>query len=109
MVAKVCSWCGSRLGASAPMAASRTPPRRGVSAARTAGIVTASDAIRTTSAEMVKSARCRCIVNPPTADVLELLVRVVARRRDVVLHLRQMHHVPHPPEPGHVVRILQHD
>jgi hypothetical protein len=28
MVANVCSWCGSRLGASAPMAARRTPPRR---------------------------------------------------------------------------------
>src|SRR5215813_5431768 len=42
-------------------------------------------------------------------DVLELLVRVLPRRRDVVLHFRQMHHVPHPPEPGHVVRILQHD
>src|SRR5262250_2982391 len=33
MLAKVLSWCGSRLGGSAPMTASRTPPLRGVSAA----------------------------------------------------------------------------
>src|SRR5581483_6867578 len=33
MFAKVDSWCGSRLGGSAPITASSTPPRRGVSAA----------------------------------------------------------------------------
>src|SRR5512144_2481005 len=35
MLANVLSWWGSRLGGSAPITASRTPPRRGVSAAWT--------------------------------------------------------------------------
>ena len=57
-VAKVCSWCGSRLGASAPMAASSTPPRRGVSCASTGADRTpATVPIRTPSAAMVNHGR----------------------------------------------------
>src|SRR5690348_12242990 len=38
-------------------------------------------------------------------DVLELLVGVVVRRRDVVLHLGPVHQVPRPPEAGREVRV----
>src|SRR5262245_10171721 len=40
-------------------------------------------------------------------DVLELLVRVVTGRRDVVLHLGPVHDVARPPEAGHVVDVLE--
>src|SRR5712692_1536609 len=101
MVANVCSWCGSRLGASAAMAASRTPPRRGVSTASTpAGIAAIAEPIRTLSARTVNSVRdgwtvairhlrgawatghsSASILREP--DVLQLLVGEVARLRDV--------------------------
>src|SRR5947199_6872106 len=41
-------------------------------------------------------------------DVLQLLVRVVVRRGDVVLHLGPVDDVARPPEAGQVVRILEH-
>src|SRR6185295_4137369 len=41
-------------------------------------------------------------------DVLKLLVRVVAGRRHVVVHLGPVHDVARPPETGHVVGLLQH-
>src|SRR5260370_7528675 len=44
MLGKVLSWWGSSLGGSAPITASRTPPRRGVSAAVAAlGMVATSE------------------------------------------------------------------
>src|SRR5262245_55141338 len=58
MVAKVLSWWGSRLGASAAMAASRTPPRRGVSAAPAApGTAPIDELRRATSRVAVRRAR----------------------------------------------------
>src|SRR5215831_9441009 len=157
MVAKVFSWCGSRLGGSAPMTARRTPPWRGDSVAGAPpGLATTTTPIRqaTTTAAVttarkretaldisylprratwmatrrptrrcgwadatkgrytcqpvlpVKSAfASRSVLGEP--DVLELLVRVVVGRGHVVLHLGPVHHVARPPEPGHVVRVLQ--
>src|SRR5262249_58299186 len=41
--------------------------------------------------------------------VLELLVGVVIRGRDVVLHLGPVDHVARPPEAGEVVGVVQHE
>src|SRR5438128_12034675 len=41
--------------------------------------------------------------------VLEFLVRVMIRRRDVVLHLRPVHHAPRPPDARDVVHVPEHD
>src|SRR5437879_9825317 len=110
MVAKVCSWCGSRLGASAAMAASRTPPRRGVSAAWTAaGTATTREPIRTASVRPVTSVRWRRMSILRQPDVLELLIGEVARRSHPVFHLGPVHDVPRPPETRQVVGVLQHD
>src|SRR2546426_1080835 len=110
MVAKVCSWCGSRLGASAAMAASRTPPRRGVSAAWTAaGTARTREPIRTASARTVTSVRWRRMSILREPDVLELLIGEVTRRSYPVLHFGPVHDVARPPEARHVVGVLQHD
>src|SRR3972149_2438080 len=71
MLAKVPSWWGSRLGGSAPMTASRTPPRRGVSAAWTAAAVaTTAEATRRARATTGNSALRRwnpvAIMTPPS-------------------------------------------
>src|SRR5262245_22662102 len=42
-------------------------------------------------------------------DILELLVRVVIGRRDVVLHLRPVHDASRPPDAWDVVRVAEHD
>src|SRR5215468_7228551 len=110
MVAKVCSWCGSRLGASAAMAASRTPPRRGVSdACAAAGAAEPKTPLRRqspTTATIIRRFRMSILRQP---HVLELLIGEVARRSHPVLHLGPVHHVPRPPETGDVVGVLQHD
>src|SRR2546430_2614166 len=41
--------------------------------------------------------------------VLEFLVRVMIWRRHVVLHLRQVHHAPRPPDARDVVHVPEHD
>src|SRR4029453_8562808 len=110
MVAKVCSWCGSRLGASAAMAASRTPPRRGVSAACTAaGTDEIGEPIRTASPKTAKIVEWRRMSILRQPDVLKLLVREVARRSHPVLHLGPVHDVARPPEARGGVRGLQPD
>src|SRR5262245_6029069 len=110
MVANVLSWCGSRLGASAAMAASRTPPRRGVSdVCPAAGAAETSEPVRTqspTTATIVRWRRMSILREP---HVLELLVGEVTGRRHPVLHLGPVHDIPRPPEPGDVVRVFQHD
>src|SRR5262245_17528117 len=108
MVAKVCSWCGSRLGASAAMAASRTPPRRGVSwpAARSG---TRSEPSSAKSAKPLTSAGWRRMSILREPHVLELLVREVTGRGDPVLHLGPVHDVARPPQTGDVIGVLQHD
>src|SRR4030095_6915396 len=108
MVAKVCSWCGSRLGASAAMAASKTPPRRGVSWPPT-GAGTNRAPSRATTTRPMRNARWARISVLREPDVLELLVREVTRRCDPVLHLGPVHDVARPPETGDVVGVLQHD
>src|SRR5206468_7428526 len=62
------------------------------------------------------STRASCKGGPGAAssvlgqpDVLELLVGVVIGRRDIVLHLRPVHHAARPPEAGNVVRVFEHD
>src|SRR2546428_2800919 len=103
MVAKVCSWCGSRLGASAAIAASSTPPRRGVSAAgATPGAVATRTAIESASVRILIS-----VLGEP--DVLQLLVREVARLGHVILDLAPVHDVARHPKSRHVVRVLEHD
>src|SRR5262245_20420967 len=102
MVAKVCSWCGSRLGASAAMAASSTPPRRGVSGAcAAAGVSTIRIPIR-----RARASRMSVLREP---DVLELLIGEVARRSHPVFHLGPVHDVAGPPQTGDVVGLLQQD
>src|SRR5438093_11735212 len=117
MVAKVVSWWGSKLGASAAMAANNIPPRRGVPVAwPVAGVGTGRTPIRTASVKPVKSAERRrmpwsssiaSVLGQP--HVLKLLVRKVARWGHPVLHLGPVHDVARPPETGDVVRVLQHD
>src|SRR5215207_7242190 len=66
MFAKVLSWCGSRLGGSAPMTASKTPPRRGVSAAWSpVGIATTEVARNATrvAVNSLEQARIRVIID----------------------------------------------
>src|SRR5438552_549180 len=92
------------------MAARRTPPRRGVSAAWTvAAIATPREPIR----RATKSVRRPCMPRSSSVlrepDVLELLIGEMAGRRDPVLDLRPVHDVARPPETGHVVGVLQHD
>src|SRR5262249_9285860 len=69
MVANVCSWWGSRLGASAAIAASSTPPRRGVCAAGPApGITAIRTPIEITAVRTAPCLRRLLIVcSPPCA------------------------------------------
>src|SRR5262245_34717666 len=67
MLANVLSWCGSRLGGSAPITARSTPPRRGVSAAWSAPNDAASvGAI--INARMTAMSRVRRRPSPVTID-----------------------------------------
>src|SRR6266478_5155647 len=59
MLAKVLSWWGSRLGGSAPITASRTPPRRGVSAAVAAPGTVAASQPRTRASTTKETSRGR--------------------------------------------------
>src|SRR5215467_14115276 len=85
------------------MAASKTPPRCGVSWPTTH--VGASK--KPTSARPLKSAWERLISVLREPHVLELLVREVTGRGDPVLHLGPVHDVARPPESRDLVRILQ--
>src|SRR5262249_31516861 len=109
MVAKVCSWCGSSVGASAAMAARSTPPRRGVSAFW-ASALAATSATQTATIASAERRRLRypiSVLRQP--DVLELLVREVTGGRDVVLHLRPVHDVSRPPETREDVGVVEQD
>src|SRR5207249_10098629 len=91
------------------MAASRTPPRRGVSAWTVTGATTTREASRPqspTTAMIVRWRRMSILRQP---DVLELLIGEVARRSHPVFHLGPVHDVPRPPETRQVVGVLQHD
>src|SRR5262245_26853441 len=81
MLAKVLSWWGSRLGGSAPITASRTPPRRGVSAAcAMPGRGATSDPSKGAPSEPSSTTRSRTEANE-------------GRRRGAV-----MGHLPHGPD-----------
>src|SRR5262245_42658919 len=49
---------------------------------------------------------CSVLAEP---HVLELLVRVMIRRRYVILHLRPVHHASRPPDTRDVVHMSEHD
>src|SRR5262245_9324214 len=51
--------------------------------------------------------RPRSVLAEP--HVLQLLVRIVIRRRHVVLHLRPVHDAPRPPDARDVVHVPEHD
>src|SRR5262245_37585165 len=59
------------------------------------------------SAGAARAGRARSVLAEP--HVLELLVRVVIRRRHVVLHLRPVHHGPRPPDPRNVIDVPEYD
>src|SRR5438034_1938773 len=64
------------------------------------------------SVGMISRSRLRMYVRMSVLgepDVLQLLVGVVIGRRDVVLHLRPVHHAARPPEARDVVRVFEHD
>src|SRR5215510_10300812 len=110
MVANVLSWCGSRLGASAAMAASKTPPRRGVSdACAAADAAETREPISTQNPTRAMIVRWRCMSILRQPHVLELLIGEVTRRSHPVFHLGPVHDVPRPPEPRDLVRVVQRD
>src|SRR5262249_42712417 len=84
------------------MAASSTPPRRGVSVVcATAGVWTSRTPIKRVSASRM------AVLREP--DVLELLIGEVARWSHPVFHLGPVHDVARPPQAGNVVGLLQQD
>src|SRR5918996_5655817 len=103
MLANVLSWCGSRLGGSAPIAARSTPPRRGVSAARTSGGASttpeASRARRRTARTARAGRRDRAVMGHPRAHEMEIVDRAICERRYQRRPDTSRPHEPRPLEP----------
>src|SRR5262249_22716215 len=115
-----CSWGSSQREArpacqartSLPLAAAPTGNEKYATLARVRTTSRRSTSGRTVDLERLmscpfaRSGRGLVFAEP---HVLELLVRVVVRRRHVVLHLRPVHHGPRPPDARDVVDMAEHE